>query len=128
MKVCYELTMPNNNSWNGKWTGADKKYYVVRSYFGEDKKIIERIFAKESGHPSFYYNFGDGWGANVECQLVTAVEAKKRLKASKGFCGYEWMIKEIETHGYILSRAERKEYESRNKVDQYLNGIKIITM
>lgn len=128
MKVCFELTMPNNNSWNGKWSGADKKYYVVRTYSGEGKKIMESLFAKESGYPSFYYNFGDGWGASVECQLVSAVEARKRLKMSNGFSGYDWMITEIETHGYILSLSERKEYRSKNKVDQFLNGVKIIVV
>ncbi len=125
MKICYELTMPNNNAWNGKWTGANNKYYVVRSYFGESKKIMERMFIRESGFPSFYYNFEDGWGANVTCSIVDAVEAKKRLKLSIGFCGYEWMITEIEYHGRILSRSERKEYETNNPSTQYYKGIKV---
>lgn len=128
MKVCYELTMPNNNAWNGKWTGAFKKYYVIRSYTGESKKQIERMFVRESNRPSFYYNFGDGWGANVTCSIVDSVEARKRLKLSMGFCGYDWMIKEIEFHGRILSKSERAEFESRNKVDQHFKGIKVIVV
>lgn len=125
MKVCYELTMPNNNAWNGKWTGANNKYYVIRSYVGESKKQIEQMFARERGIPSFYYNFGDGWGANVTCTIVDAVEARRRLKLSKGFCGYDWMITEIELHGKILTLSERKEHEINKPTTQYYKGIKV---
>jgi len=24
MKLCFVLSMPNNNAWNGKWSGEDK--------------------------------------------------------------------------------------------------------
>lgn len=63
MILSFELTMPNVGSWNSKWTGADKRYYVI-------KKISKRYFdaqeffaqLKQAGRDSFYYNFGDGWG------------------------------------------------------------------
>lgn len=108
MKVCYELTMPNNSAWNGRWTGESNKYFVVRNYFGDRAKFMKRLFDLNSNYVSFYYNFEDGWGANVRCEVVLAKEANKRLKISKGFCGYHWMINEIETYGRILGRQERK--------------------
>jgi len=92
----YILTMPNNNSWNGRWTGDEKVYAIIRSY---------RKAAPDTGN--HYYNFGDGWGANVEVREVDKGEAAKLRKRSKGFCGYEWMIEEIEQHGRILTLKER---------------------
>lgn len=49
-------------------------------------------------HP---YNFGDGWLARVDVSQVDAKEASRLRKASKGFCGYEWMIDSILTRGMI---------------------------
>ena len=79
-KVIFELTMPNVGSWNGNWTGANKKY------------TIEVKLPKDKLHligQSFYYNFGDGWGANVSCRL------KGTEKPTNVFCGYEWMVRSI---------------------------------
>ena len=103
MKILsFELTMPNVGSWNGKWSGADKKYYVIRSV---DNKTFEKI-AGDSETPlrkDYYYNFGDGWGANVCVEQINAKEANKRRKISKGFCGYEWMINSIMEFNKILN-------------------------
>lgn len=102
MKISFELTMPNVGSWNGKWTGAAKKYFVIRGFRATDgNKLIGSIFM-EGPKARFYYNFGDGWGANVTAEIVDAVEARKRSKQSAGFCGYEWMIDSIIKHGKIL--------------------------
>lgn len=102
MKVSFELTMPNVGSWNGKWTGEDRKYFVIRSFSGNRAKEVSEILkSKSNGY--FYYNFGDGWGAGVMAMVVDANEAKKRLKQSAGFCGYEWMIDSILKHGKIQS-------------------------
>lgn len=79
-KVIFELTMPNVGSWNGQWSGRDNKY------------TIECKLPKDKLHligQSFYYNFGDGWGASVSCRL------KGTEKATKKFCGYEWMVRSI---------------------------------
>lgn len=107
--LSFELTMPNVGSWNGKWTGADKKYYVI-------KKFSDRFFESDlkkllNGKPSanFYYNFGDGWGANITMEPVTAKEASKRKKNSKGFYGYEWMVESIIMCGEIKTAQQRKE-------------------
>lgn len=109
MIVSFELTMPNNNSWNGKWTGADKKYFVIRKFAGKDAKdVINKVFISvitptEICAKSFYYNFGDGWGANVKAEVVDSYTARKRTKESAGFCGYQWMIESIIKHGKIIA-------------------------
>lgn len=100
--ISFELTMPNVGSWNGKWTGADKKYFII-------KKISDRYFNKEEhfkdlrekGSDSWYYNFGDGWGANVHAEIIDGYEARKRRKQSKGFAGYDWMVESIIMNGEI---------------------------
>jgi hypothetical protein len=96
MNVAFLLTMPNNNAWNGKWTGEGKCYARVRAYSARDLK--ERMGRLVGNH---YYNFGDGWGANVQVKIVTPEEKRKLLKATAGFCGYEWMIDSLIQHGRI---------------------------
>lgn len=122
--LSFELTMPNVGSWNGKWTAADKKFYVIQKF---DNKTADKIMEDAKTYPiyegfftrtqigisnprkKFYYNFGDGWGANVCVEQVDAKEAKKRRKISSGFCGYEWMIDSIINFGEILNSNQIKE-------------------
>lgn len=99
--LSFELTMPNVGSWNGKWTGSDKKYYIAKSISDKFfKSDIEPLLEKEN-KANFYYNFGDGWGANVKMEIVTAQENRVRIKNSKGFSGYDWMVKSIILTGNI---------------------------
>lgn len=86
-KTVFILSMPNVGSWNGKWSGSDNLYCRVFPYKG---KIHDEILGK-----NFYYNFGDGWGANVEVRKVESKEASKMKRNSKGFAGYDWMIASI---------------------------------
>lgn len=125
MKVLsFELTMPNAGSWNGKWSGAGKKYFVIRSLDNKtaDKimegaksvGIYEGIFVRTKAGESplrknYYYNFGDGWGANICVEKVDTREANKRRKISVGFYGYEWMVDSIIRFDEILNSVERKE-------------------
>jgi len=99
-KLLFILTMPNVGSWNGKWTGEDRVYAKVRN-------AKQYPNCKED---SYYYSFGDGWGANVEVRKVTIVEANKYIKKSVGFSGYDWMIDSILECGQILNTVERKQY------------------
>lgn len=87
-RIIFELSMPNNNSWNGKWSGADNKYTVSKVL---SKKDCELFIGK-----SYYYNFGDGWTACVKCRLPAP-----REKATNNFCGYQWMITSILLHNEI---------------------------
>lgn len=94
VKVAFRLSMPGNNSWNGKWSGDGKLYAVVRDM--RSVKAEELASARSYG-----YNFGDGWFASVNVAIVSAEEAKRIKKQTLGFCGYEWMVNSIELHGVI---------------------------
>lgn len=102
MRIIYRLSMPNVGSWNGKWTGEDREYYVIRKY--SDKKALKIL-----ENDSYYYNFGDGWGASVN---LAEIYGKYKPK-SAGFSSYEWMIDEIEKHGRILTLQERCNREQK---------------
>ncbi len=100
--IAFELSMPSNNAWNGKWSGAGNLYVHVDSI--RSKAVVDRVLA-DTG---YYYNFGDGWGAHVSVREVDAAMARKLRKASKGFCGYDWMIEQIKEHGHILQLNEQR--------------------
>lgn len=101
MLIAFTLSMPNNNSWNGRWSGEDRVFVRVKSI--RSTKTCEKLLAK-SNH---YYNFGDGWGANVNVCEVNRSEAASLRKKSAGFCGYDWMIDSILTHGDIRIRERQ---------------------
>jgi hypothetical protein len=90
------LTMPNIGSWNGKWTGSGELYARTKIAFRRGKELYP--LCKEG---NYYYNFGDGWGANVEVKIITPREAVELEKKSRGFAGYDWMIKNLLTTGQI---------------------------
>ena len=99
MIIRFELTMPNVGSWNGVDTGRKAGCFIFRKV---PKKTADELDGK-----SFWYDFGDGWGANV-------TTTKNRRSKSAGFRGYDWMVDEILYHGKILTRDERKELEASN--------------
>lgn len=88
--LIFELSMPSNNSWNGKWTG-EKNYYAVGKSFSVSDNRVDRMLKKKY----YTYDFGDGWRAGITIKEVDNSEYRKLVKKSKGFCGYEWMIKSI---------------------------------
>jgi hypothetical protein len=103
MIIGFILTMPNIGSWNGKWSGSKSTYYRSRHFSKKDfmKSTLKDIDLEKGDN--FYYSFGDGWGANIEVKIVDVYTNKKLTKLSKGFCGYDWMIDSILSHGKILS-------------------------
>lgn len=93
--ISFELTMPSNNSWNGKWTGAEKKYYII-------KRLSERSTENLLANGDYYtHNFGDGWMAAVRVEIIDSKESAKRKKLSSGFCGYDWMVNSLIYSGSI---------------------------
>ena len=62
---------------------------------------------------SFYYDFGDGWGARVEVMPVDSREKRKREKVSAGFYGYDWMIDSILKYGDILTKSQIKKLQNQ---------------
>lgn len=95
--ILFELSMPNKGSWNGKWSQEGQLFVRARR---------EHDVPKEYWNKSFYYRWDDGWTACVTTTKMTASEARKLERKSKGFCGYDWMIESIIRHGIIRTRAE----------------------
>lgn len=95
----FTLTMPNNNAWNGQWSGAGTEYNIVKD-LGRSKAAADKA-DKLLNHKTWYHSFGDGWGANVSVELISAKEAEKARKMSAGFCGYDWMVASILKNGSI---------------------------
>jgi hypothetical protein len=102
MYVVFTLTMPQRNTWNGKWSGDNDLYAVVKKFTKKHKKTVDSIISRKS----YSHSWEDGWTALIKTQLVTAVEAKNIKKKSKGFCGYEWMINNIIKYGSTREPAE----------------------
>ncbi len=95
MRIIFELTMPNVGSWNGKWSGENGKYTIskniTKSNFKQkewQKKFYNKL--EKGENLNYYYNFGDGWSANIEVR-----KAKPREKVTNKFYGYEWMAQSI---------------------------------
>ena len=104
MLVAYTLTMPSAPSWNGKWSGEDRLWCVVRKY--KDARAQE--ISKSTSSTHYYYRWSDGWIANVHARIVSSAEASQLRKKSFGFAGYEWMIDSIESYGKIYASHERR--------------------
>jgi hypothetical protein len=106
MLIAFTLTMPGNNSWNGKWSGDGVGHHRVIT-FGNAKKTCAKWDALIDRSP-FSYSFGDGWVASIAVKKVTASEARRLRKLSQGFCGYDWMIESIRCDGDIYGPAREK--------------------
>lgn len=106
MTIAFILSMPNVGSWNGRWSGADNVYAVVKSFPGKARGAHA---ANLTLRKHFSYNFGDGWRASIEVRAVDSAEARRLRKVSKGFCGYEWMIDSILKDGAIYGPTQPKQ-------------------
>lgn len=118
MIVCFELSMPNVGSWNGKWSGENKRY-IIRKTVRSEKDIKKAL----SLVGSYYYSFGDGWGASINVYEVDPAESRKLQKHSKnGFCGYNWMVNSLWNYGKIMDDLQVQ--EMREKTEAAI-GVKI---
>ncbi len=88
-RLIFELSMPSNNSWNGRWSGAGNKYAVARMVSDRKAKSLKEYYS---------YSFGDGWVAGI-----TVRKAKPRERVTNKFCGYDWMISSILYKGEIVT-------------------------
>lgn len=100
MTLIFTLSMTNVASWNGKWSGRDKLYCIVKPCTTKKAIAKARTILEQR---SFYYNFGDGWGASISVHEATSVDARNARKSSQGFCGYDWMVSSILEHGKIIT-------------------------
>lgn len=122
--VAFILTMPNNNAWNGRWSGEGRTYAVLKTF--RDTKKTEARLAPLLAQRHFYYNFGDGWGANVAMRQVERGEAQRLRRKSAGFCGYNWMIDSILDWGKIGNDLHQREWaaERSAKLKQSIDDLK----
>lgn len=106
--ICFTLSMPNRGSWNGRWIGEERAYWLVRTFSGQKGRAKAQELAAAGSH---YYSWGDGWGASVKVEIVDGKEAAHRKRKTAGFCGYEWMVESIIARGKILADHEIKQLE-----------------
>ena len=95
--IVFTLSMPNRNTWNGKWTGDERIFARTR----KDREVPKEIVGKD-----FYHHWDDGWTACVTVEKMNCREANKLMKKSDGFCGYDWMIESIIRYGEIKYKRE----------------------
>lgn len=91
--------MPSRASWNGGWSGADRNYTIVRTLSDRDAaKLLDDGMG-------WYYRWDDGWGAAIHARVM---EPGERAKKSDGFCGYDWMVRNILAYGspYMTGTSE----------------------
>ena len=69
--IVFELTFPNRGSWNGKWSGEKDKHIIVKKDYQVPKDRIGK---------SYYYDFGDGWGASISVQRMVMIKNIVGLK------------------------------------------------
>lgn len=98
MIISYELSMPGVASWDGKWSGGDNKYYIIKS---DGRRKPTEAMQKILDKGYFLYRWKDGWSASVTVEHIDAAEARKRRKISQGFCSYDWMVDSIIEYGEI---------------------------
>lgn len=94
-QVVFLLSMPKNNSANGRWTGDEKVHAIIlpKSKVGSVEGIMNMA--------PYNYDFGDGWVAQIDVKFLNAYEAAEIKKNNDGFCGYDWMVKSIIDNGTI---------------------------
>lgn len=111
MILSFELSMPNVGSWNGKWSGEGRLYAIIKT-FSNSKKQTDKAKAilKEN---YYYYSFGDGWSAGIHVRKVDLPEARKLRRKTQGFCGYDWMVNSIISHGGIMTQEQRLAAEAK---------------
>ena len=94
-RVLFTLSMPNCNSWNGKWSGEGRNYTIQKSF---SQKTIDKLFPDGKDTVYWHYNFTDGWSAGITARIMDKGE---RAKKSDGFCSYSWMVDNIIFYGQI---------------------------
>ena len=107
MLICFELSMPGCPSWNGKWSGDNKLYAKIVHV--KKKESAEAILS----HKYYSYSWPDGWCAGISVREVSVSEARSIRKHSKGFCGYDWMVNNILSHGSPADPATGEQGEGR---------------
>ena len=106
MILAFTLSMPGAASWDGKWSGEGTLYCITRSFSGS-KGGVQAAEILDSA--PYSYGWSDGWRASIAVSAVDSRLASKLRKKSRGFCGYDWMVNTIISHGRPLARHELAE-------------------
>lgn len=96
MTIAFTLSMPNRASWNGRWSGEDDFYCILKKFTTKKAKAHAEELLKVG---YWHHSFGDGWAAGITAKEVDPATARKYAKKSRGFCGYNWMVDNILAHG-----------------------------
>ncbi len=96
--------MPGRGSWDGRWSGESDCYAIVKT-IANGRKHVEKAERLVTGSP-YTYRWSDGWAASVSVRIAEGADIRKTRKASRGFCGYDWMVRSIYEHGAIYDRTE----------------------
>jgi hypothetical protein len=91
-RIEFRLSMPGVASWNGRWSGEGKNYVIIKTL--SDKAAEHLLCGGKS--KAWGHFWSDGWSARVTARIMGTGE--RRLK-SDGFCGYDWMVTNILSHG-----------------------------
>jgi len=103
MQIAFTLTMPNCGSWDGHWSGEGVLHCIIKPFRGKSQlAVADSLLARRS----WYYGWGDGWGASIVAREVDKREAAKLRRKSRGFCGYDWMVDTICKYGKPMTSAE----------------------
>ena len=105
MILCFELSMPNCGSWNGKWSGERDIHAILKTT--RSKTEMQKF--RELDGKDWYYRWDDGWTACVTAKIIDSKEATRIRNKNAGFCGYGWMVESILKHGKIIRRSEVSE-------------------
>lgn len=115
MILSFSLSMPNVGSWNGKWSGENKKYVIVKT-FRAKKDIIKAEELAKKGY--FHYSWPDGWGAGITVRQISSIKARQLRKESQGFCGYNWMVDTILKYGKPMADHEVKVFPQKQRTNK----------
>lgn len=91
-RVMFTLSMPGRSSWDGRWSGQGRNYILVHRLGA--KALAELMDGKPER--SWFHRWDDGWMA---CITARVLEPGSRVPKSDGFCGYDWMVRNILDHG-----------------------------
>jgi hypothetical protein len=114
MILAFELTMPRRNSWNGRWSGEERRYIITKTFRTgkEQAKALDIVI-----NSPYFYSWSDGWGARIDVAVVDSAKAAK-LRKSAGFCGYNWMVDTIIQYGRPLATHEIQSFLNTAKQEQ----------
>jgi hypothetical protein len=114
MIVCFELSMPSVGSWNGKWSGENKRYIIRKTVRSESD--IKKALSLIGYH---HYSFGDGWAAGINIYEIEKPKTKIVDKYKKnGFCGYEWMVRSLWNYGKIMNDLQIEDMNEQKKQNE----------